>query len=255
MNPGVLITRPLEQSEKLCQQLESLTIQPYLLPTIEIVPYALNSLRETWQQQLTLADIVIFISANAVECSPIAELPPTNTTRIAAIGSATAEALAQHGIRVDIVPENKFNSEGLLALLPAEMVANKHILIVKGQDGRETLQQTLEQRGASVQTLDVYQRQCPKPTNLSTVLAAWQQQQIQLVLVTSVLALENLVALLGQAGYAYFTQTPLLVSSQRIAERAKALGIQTNPIVAENASDIALVACIRSWLKNTMRTT
>ena len=58
---------------------------------------------------------------------------------IAAIGQATARALARHGVAPALQPDYEFTSEALLALPRFQRVTGQHILIVRGEGGRELL--------------------------------------------------------------------------------------------------------------------
>ena len=116
---GVLITRPEHQAGPLCQRIEQHGGVTIRCPTLVI--------REprNWAPALALFDrlaeydLAIFTSANAVDRAmpPIRErggFPPR--LEIAAIGQATARALAHHGIDRCLQPKAGFTSEALLAL-------------------------------------------------------------------------------------------------------------------------------------------
>ena len=83
------------------------------------------------------------------------------TTRVAAIGKATAAALAADSLPADIVPEAGFNSEALLAHPDLTLASGARVLIVRGAGGRELLQETFAARGLVVETREVYQRVRP----------------------------------------------------------------------------------------------
>lgn len=235
----ILITRPIHQSEHLCQLIEALGGRPIRLPTIEIVEVADKSALLACCQHLNELDMVIFISANAVEKTlPIlltqCTLPPS--LQVIAVGKSTAETLKNWGIAACCAAP-PYNSEAVLAmpLLQAEVIAGKKVVIFRGEGGRELLADTLHQRGASVDYVSVYSRTQPS-------VPAWAIQRIDMITVTSRDGLQNLLNMLE--GQAWVRQTPLVVMSQRISIAAQKWGIQAPILVAAQASDEGLVASL-----------
>jgi uroporphyrinogen III methyltransferase/synthase len=74
--------------------------------------------------------------------------------RIAAIGPGTARALAEHGIRADVVPE-KFVAESLVQALADIPV--RRALVARAAEARDVLPEALLARGAQVDVLDLYE--------------------------------------------------------------------------------------------------
>jgi uroporphyrinogen III methyltransferase / synthase len=74
--------------------------------------------------------------------------------RIAAIGPGTARALAEHGIRADVVPE-KFVAESLVQALADIPVTRA--LVARAAEARDVLPEALLARGAQVDVLDLYE--------------------------------------------------------------------------------------------------
>src|SRR4029077_10630695 len=67
--------------------------------------------------------------------------------KVAAVGPATAGALLEHGIAVDVIP-NRFVAEGLLENLQArEDVSGKRVLYISAERAREVLAQGLKEIG------------------------------------------------------------------------------------------------------------
>jgi uroporphyrinogen III methyltransferase / synthase len=74
--------------------------------------------------------------------------------RVAAIGPGTARALAEHGIRADVVPE-RFVAESLVEAL-AELPV-KRALVARAAQARDVLPDALRERGAEVDVLSLYE--------------------------------------------------------------------------------------------------
>jgi uroporphyrinogen-III synthase len=238
---GVLVTRPAGQAETLCRLIETAGGRPIPLPTALILPV---SDPELARAQLTASwDLIVFVSRNAVE-QALALLPggrlPEGPT-IAAVGHATARALARAGREPDLIPGGRFDSEALLAMDALEDVLGSRILIVRGVGGRPTLGETLARRGARVAYAEVYRRVLPEidPTPL---LAHWHRD-IQLATATSDDILNNLLELVTPKGREALLATPLVVVSERTALLARSLGF-ARVEVAERAGDEEILAAL-----------
>ena len=104
--------------------------------------------------------VIVFTSAHAVErfClrarasgAALTGLP----ARILAIGPATAEALARHGLPADALP-GEARAEGLADLLEGMPLAGQRVLLPRAEVARELLPEMLKARGATVDIVPVY---------------------------------------------------------------------------------------------------
>jgi len=87
---------------------------------------------------------------------------------VAAIGPGTARALAERGIRADVVPERAV-AEGLVEALAG--VELTRALLVRGREGRDVLPDALRERGADVDLLVLYET-VAEPLDGATARAA-----------------------------------------------------------------------------------
>ena len=218
---SVLVTRPAAQADKLCQLIEAAHGRPVRFPVMEIEPLADTDAAQQLLGALQPSSLLIFVSANAVHHAfPLLpdELPLD--AQIAAVGRATAQALRELGLEPSLLPAQGFNSEALLEL--PQLQHPEHVIIVRGEGGRELLKNELERRGAKVEYAEVYRRTVPrrKPDNL---LRNWEQL-VQAVVLTSVQMLDNLLQILGEQGTEKLRHTPIVVISERVARRAYELG-------------------------------
>ncbi|MGR9053083.1 MAG: uroporphyrinogen-III synthase, partial [Gammaproteobacteria bacterium] len=156
----ILVTRPSHQAGRLAALIGQKRWRAVLFPTLEIVPNLQSDSFHCLFDRLEKFDQSIFISANAVNFAVSAnngKIDTFSNHRIAAVGRATADALVALGLKV-CVPDTGNDSESLLAMSEFENVSGQSILIIRGEGGRETLADTLRERGAKVEYLEVYRR-------------------------------------------------------------------------------------------------
>jgi uroporphyrinogen III methyltransferase / synthase len=201
----VLVTRARHQAGETCRLLEELGAQAVTLPTIEICPAEGAALRlRTALLGLANDDLLILTSANAVtplreglEALSLDSRALAGVT-LCAIGPGTARALAGLGLRADLIPDDH-RAEGLLDLLPAARVSGKRVLLPRAAKAREILPRTLEQRGAQVDLIPVYETVLPQPEVTEVGLARLEAGEIDVLTFTSASTAENFAELVGDA--------------------------------------------------------
>lgn len=244
--PRILVTRPVQQAERLCRLIEARGGEAVRLPAIEIRAPADCRPLAGLVAQLERYDLACFISVNAVNRALeyiLARRSWPSHTRIAAVGARSADAVARHGLAVDLVPAHRFNSEALLALQELQDMTGKRVVIFRGNGGRELLHDTLVSRGAAVDYVEVYRRVCPEVVP-ATMLQLLQPGVLDCITITSNESLQNLYTMAGKAGRPLLLGIPLVVAGERQARLAEQLGFTQPPLIAENASDAALVAAL-----------
>lgn len=237
----IIITRPLHQAKALADGLRRLGGEPLLLPAIEIAPPEDDSVLRRAQETIASYDFAMFVSANAVEyaLSGIRRWP-TNVL-VLAPGQGTAKALQAAGIPEAqiIVPLERFDSEGLLALSALQDVRGKRVVIFRGETGREHLAEVLDQRGATVTRVVCYRRCAPSPAT-EDLRQRLGQAKLDGIVFTAGEAVDNLERMLDKATRDRLKRIPAFVIHPRIGERASANGWQ--PIVTEGGDEALLDA-------------
>src|SRR5690606_30704684 len=123
-------------------------------PTIDI---GASDCGDAYLAKLDQYDVIIFVSQHAVYQSqkkiqktwPI--FPPR--CHVVAVGKSTADALAYTKKAPIIYPLGQWNSEALLHLPLLLDVHGKKIAIIRGETGRELIENTLLKRGAEVDNI------------------------------------------------------------------------------------------------------
>jgi uroporphyrinogen-III synthase len=236
----VLVTRPAAQCAILCAEIERQGGVALAFPAIEIQPLT--------AQVAENFDLVVFVSVNAVEHGARLILRGP-TTRIAAIGRATAAALAAAQLPADILPDGGFDSETLLAHPDLANPGAARVAIVRGEGGRELLREALLTAGAVVETREVYRRVRPTAdaARLAQIESVWATDGVDVVTITSVETLSNLIEMLSERGRELLRTTPLLLASRRIMESARAAGLQGDTLLAAGADDASMIGALAQW--------
>ena len=200
----IVITRAREQAADLARALEAHGAAVVLAPVIRIEPLPhLGPLRAALAG-LSAYRWVVFTSQNAVQIVFDRLLawglgPRTfASTAVAAIGTATGEALAQRGVTPALVPD-EFVGEALAESLVARGgLSGSRVLIPSAQDARDALPAGLRAHGAIVEVVPVY-RTVPASIDLSWLAVELREGRIDAVTFTSSSTVRHFVDLVGRS--------------------------------------------------------
>lgn len=158
----IVVTRAAPQAQKFVQLLEEAGARVLQAPTIAIEPppswepldAALDAVDTfTWMIFTSVNGVVMVdrrLSARGLGWAAVAR------RRVAAIGPATAEALAEHGVRVEAVPD-EYRAEALVARLRPAIGRGDRVLLPRAKESRDVLVVELRRLGASVTEVAAYQ--------------------------------------------------------------------------------------------------
>ena len=239
----VLVTRPRHQAQHFIDEIERLGGTAFLLSTIEIA-------FSTSKPKLTNADLIIFTSVNAVTGAQLDKTDnldnEANSPLIAAVGTATANALLEAGIKKVLSPTRNGNSEALLNLLGPYIFPRMKIVIVRGDSGRDTLRDGLRNLDAQVRYEQVYQRKLPnRSIAAESASDLWQRANPHIISISSDLGLANLISLLPAQFHRQLFSCPMVVNSKRCERKARSAGFTAEIAVADppgNAGQIDQLA-------------
>lgn len=156
----IVVTRARSQASRLVAAIAELGAEVIELPTIETVPLDSYETLDNALRNIAQYQWLIVTSANTVrvlaERLAVLNLPPSTlaSPRKVAIGSATATAMRERGIEVDLVP-GQYVAESLVEAL-GERVAGSRILLARAAIARDIIPEKLAQKGATVDAIDAY---------------------------------------------------------------------------------------------------
>lgn len=158
----IVVTRPAGQSVDWRNRLEAQGAEVIELPLIKVSKDVnLNTLAEVLQE-FGAYEWIIFSSVNGVKyffeefLRVHVDIRTLGVVRIAAVGEATAAALSDLHLRVDLQPKKASGEELAQELIKRESIDSAKILVITGNKNREVLVEKLHEARAIVDTLPVY---------------------------------------------------------------------------------------------------
>ena len=254
--PQVLLTRPQALAERLLPALQAAGLQGLILPAIEILPPPQPALLLQTLEHYRESDgpqaLAIFVSPSAVlqVAAVLAGRGWPKGLALAAVGQGTAALLRECSGRAVLAPADGGDGAALLALPEMQSLAQRTVLLCRGQRGRESLVQGLRAAGAQLEVLCCYARVCPQPDALalqrlqhSLSAEAGDARLIAWVL-GSAEAANNLQRLLPDQGRC-LAALPVFVPHARVAQVARECGWLHPRIYA--GGDAALLQAVQAW--------
>lgn len=246
---NILVTRPAHQSAFLADGIHTAGGNPILFPVLEITDVKDSTPLIKLINRLDEFDWAIFVSPNAVNKAMSFMIkqrsPLPSHLRIAAVGKGSADTLKHYSVGEVLIPTEHSDSEALLKREELQNMRGKRVVIFRGSGGRQLLGDTLIQRGAMVEYAECYRREKPN-VNITPLLAAWSQNEIHAVIITSSEGLHNLFDIMGELGQQLLKSTPVFTVHERIAQTAKGLGVE-RVIKTSSSGDEGLLESLRMY--------
>lgn len=237
----IVVTRPAGQAAHLAEALVALGAKPVLFPVLAIFDVEDTAPLLDVAARLDDFDWAAFVSPNAVEKALGAILARRKwpaRLRAATVGRSSEQALASFGVTDVVSPQDRFDSEALVALPALQDVRGKRVVIFRGDGGRELLGDTLAERGAHVEYVTCYRRAKPS-LDPAPLMKLWTDGHLDAVTATSSEGLRNFHEMVGKLGQAWLRKTPTFVPHARIAEQARSLGL--HEVILTGPGDDGLV--------------
>ncbi len=228
----VLVTRSPQQAYSLAELLQTEGAEAICLPTVEIAPPSSWDDLDAAITELTSTDYLILTSANGVS----AFFERLNNTgrdgralhgvTIVAVGPKTAEAIAEHGLRTDLIPQ-RYQAEGIIELLQQRDLTGKHILYPRSACARDLLCTELSKAGAKVRAPVAYRTE-PATNGAARLRELLIDEELDAVTFTSASTVEHCLALLAPHEVDYLNKAVIAAIGPLTAEAARKHGLTVN---------------------------
>lgn len=200
----VLVTRARHQAGRLAEELRALGAEVLEVPAIEIAPPESYEPLDRALRNLSQYQWLIATSANAVAALRARmevlglSAKACSHLRIAAIGSATAQALLAMGLPPAITPP-EYVAESLVEAIGGQ-TRGKHVLLARAAVARDVIPDALRAQGTRVDVVDAYRTVIPADsvTAIRTIFRSGRAPDAATFTSSSTVA--NFLALLREAG-------------------------------------------------------
>ena len=195
MTRAVVVTRDEPRGGPLGASLRARGLEVLWWPVMRISPPADPRPLEQALARAAEFDWIVFASRHAVEAVASRCSPPPHA-RIAAVGSATAEALRARGWAPEAVPDDA-HAEALVRALAAHVTPGTRVLFPASSRALPALGEGLRRLGAQVVQVEAYRNQAV-PLDLAACRAAIESEAVGAVTFTSPSCVEELEHALGR---------------------------------------------------------
>ncbi len=241
----VLVTRPRAQASELCAKLAAQGAMPIVFPTIEVAPLGDYTALDRAIRQLAQYQWIIFTSVNGVnsfwERLDVVGAGIAPTTRVAAIGPATASALQSHDVTVTLIPD-EYVAEAIIENIGA--VQGQRILLPRADIAREALAVELRKRGAIVDEIAAYRTlpAQPEPNGLLEL-----RRGVDVITFASSSTVRNFIALVGRNSIP--SQALIACIGPITANTARELGLRVDAQATDYTMDGLVAALVDHFEK------
>ncbi|MGI8400398.1 MAG: uroporphyrinogen-III C-methyltransferase [Gemmatimonadaceae bacterium] len=241
----IVVTRATQQAPALSDKLRDLGADVIEMPATQIARLDLTPLR-TAITCIADYDWLIFTSQNAVAIFWEQLLGAGRDSRalagvkIAAVGPATAGALLERGITVDLIPK-RFVAEGLLEMLRERDMAGARVLYVTAQGARDALPDGLEEMRAGVTVIEAY-KSIPDGQGVAKLTRAIEAGKVDLATFTSASSVKAYVEAVGDE---LALRVPAASIGEKTSDALREAGIEVRREAEESTIDGLVAAVVR----------
>ncbi|MFQ5330058.1 MAG: uroporphyrinogen-III C-methyltransferase, partial [Thermodesulfobacteriota bacterium] len=229
----IMVTRSRDQASGLSSLLAREGAEPYEFPTIATVAPESWKAVDSAVRRLSRYDWAIFTSVNGVKSffARLVEvgkdLRELKGIKIAAIGPATAKAVKDLGIRVDITPQ-EYKAEGLLKALGWRRIRGKRFLLPRALVAREILPEEIVRLGGKIDVVPVYRTIKPRGKR-EEARQLLSEGAIDAVTFTSSSTVSNFMAMFKKReGAALLENTKVACIGPITADTARRYGVEVD---------------------------
>ena len=190
--PIVAITRPKDRSKAACKIVEELGGQYFLAPTLDLKPVNTPSLKNLIANKDSL-DWIVFTSPTTINSLNLfyPDFLKNLECKVAVIGNKTGKLAKDHGVNVDLIPED-FTAEGLIEEFKKRNIVNQTIGIPRTASARSVLPEGLEKLNNEVILAEAYKSLFPMDEDkINDLIAKIESNEIDAITFTSPLTVTN----------------------------------------------------------------
>ncbi|MBI5559700.1 MAG: uroporphyrinogen-III C-methyltransferase [Deltaproteobacteria bacterium] len=195
----VLVTRAAGQAGVFTELLEGYGAQAIVFPVIKTAAPGNYKAADAAVRNLNGYDWAVFTSVNGVKyffdrlCKLGYDIRELKGVRVCAIGPATAAAVKERGIKVDLTPR-EYRAESVIEAFGKKNIKGKRFLLPRALKAREVLPEEIERLGGKIDVVTVYRTIKPveETKELKKLLA---DKGVDVVTFTSSSTVENFVSL------------------------------------------------------------
>jgi len=246
------VTRSQAQAPELCRLLADAGARVLAFPMVEIVPPESFDSMDEAIANLDRYDWIVFTSTNGVRSffdrlfARGGDSRSLARSKVAAVGSATADELRSCGVVADLVPEH-FVSDAILPRLGDDLTGIR-VALVRAEKGREDLVEGIRARGGSVDLVVAYRSQ-PVEDRREELESLFVASSVDVVTFTSSSTVENLFRQLSSNARRSLIENTLTCSIGPVTSKtARDLGI-TNLVEAPESTVASLVLMVVEHLE------
>jgi uroporphyrinogen III methyltransferase/synthase len=220
----IVVTRALEQSESLCQELETLSATPILFPLISFAPPDDFAPLDSALRDLSQFDWLFLTSQNVLRALlersaslGLSLAEAAGSIRIATIGPATADSARDAGLAVSHVASNH-HGLALAEELETELLGC-HVFLPRSDRANPDLPQALRRLGVEVTEVVAYRTVRPGDPDPSA-LAQLCEGEADAVLFFSPSAVQHFKELLGELRFRALQEKAIFTAIGPVTARA-----------------------------------
>ncbi|GFN23576.1 uroporphyrinogen-III C-methyltransferase [Thermanaeromonas sp. C210] len=245
----IVVTRPHPQGEAMVRRLGALGAEVIRFPTIAIAPPDDWGPLDRAVDDAENFDWIVFTSANGVQyfwerlVARGKDARRLAGVKIAAIGPATAEALARRGITADHLP-GEYVAEAIARDLGPK-VRGKRVLLPRADIARPALAEDLRRWGAEVAEIAAY-RTVKSPLKGEGLRHLLEAGKISAVTFTSASTVRNFLEIIGPEADSLLGRTAIASIGPITSAEVRRAGLKVS-IEAEVYTEEGLVAALLAY--------
>jgi uroporphyrinogen III methyltransferase/synthase len=253
----IIITRAADQAGEFSSMMKSHGATVLECPTIKLVEPTSWVELDAAIGNLADLDWLVLTSVNAVHFffqrlnSLGFDARALGTCKVCAVGPKTAEAIAGHGIRPDLIPPD-YRAEAIVSAFSKLGISGQRVLFPRADRAREVIPQELEQMGAHVTAPVIYRNILPERLCPETLLAL-EKRCVDCITFTSSSTALNMAELLGSDLLANMLKGVAVASIGPVTSKTcRDLGLKVD-IQPDVFTLSALSDSIQQYFSNTLR--